>query len=326
MERKVGDPPIMRMTGMRTTDIGLGQTTMAMPANPWWQSGAGVFVAGTLSFLADGPLGGAVLTAAPMGTGMTTSELSIDFLRPATIRSGMLIGRGRLIHSTRSQGLSEVFIEDMRGRMLAHGTSRCILFPIDTTAALPELDLDPDGVELYRQEIEGSAWGQEYWNSRSGQEVLAELLEGAVSVPLMVFAGLALAGFADGTATVTMPASPWFSNAFGNVYGGSITLLAEFTSTCACLTTVPAATSFAPLDLKVNFLRPVLPDDGWLSAMATVTHRGRSVAVVACEVVNESGKKVAVASETILILPGRPWERPVYVVDESPGWGVGPQT
>ena len=114
MERRVPDPPIMRMTGMRTTDVGLGQTTMAMPASPWWQTGAGVFMAGTLSFLADAPLGGAVLTAAQAGIGMTTSELSIDFLRPATIRSGTLIGRGKLIHSTRSQGLSEVFMEDAR--------------------------------------------------------------------------------------------------------------------------------------------------------------------------------------------------------------------
>jgi hypothetical protein len=40
--------------------------------------------------------------------------------------------------------------------------------------------------------------------------------------------------------------------------------------------------------------------------------------VVASEVTNEDGRKVAVASETILILPDRPWERPVYVADELP--------
>jgi uncharacterized protein (TIGR00369 family) len=76
------------------------------------------------------------------------------------------------------------------------------------------------------------------------------------------------------------------------------------------------------LDLKVNFLRPVTPDGATLTANATVTHRGRSIAVVASEVLNYQGKKVALATETILILPGRPWERPIYVVDEVPEWGT----
>jgi uncharacterized protein (TIGR00369 family) len=205
--------------------------------------------------------------------------------------------------------------------MLAHGTSRCILFPIDTTAGLaPDLDLDSDGIELHRLEVEGSGWGQDYWNSHSGREVLEELRDGAITAPLMVFAGLTLTEVGEGTAAVAMPASPWFSQAFGRVFGGMITLLLEYTSTCACLSTVPAATSFAPLDLKVNFLRPVLPNGSILTAKATVIHRGRSVALIASEVMNEEGKVVAVASETILILPDRPWERPVYVVDEMPPW------
>jgi uncharacterized protein (TIGR00369 family) len=115
-----------------------------------------------------------------------------------------------------------------------------------------------------------------------------------------------------------MPASPWFSNAFGTVFGGAISLLLDFAVNFACMTTVPAATAFAPLDLKVNFLRPVIPDGSELTASATITHRGRNVAVVAGEVTAANGKRVAVGNETILILPDRPWDRPVYVVDERP--------
>src|SRR5205807_250279 len=109
------------------------------------QSGVGIFMAGTLAFLADGPLGGAVMTAAPQGVGMTTSELSMDFLRAATLGSETLIGRGRLIHSSRSQGLSEVFMEDSKGRTLAHGTSRGILFDIGETSLPAPPALEPGG-------------------------------------------------------------------------------------------------------------------------------------------------------------------------------------
>src|SRR3979411_654542 len=69
LEARLPAPPITRLTGIRMTDVGLGLATMAMPASPWWQSGVGLFLAGTLAFLADGPLGGAVMTAAGRGIG-----------------------------------------------------------------------------------------------------------------------------------------------------------------------------------------------------------------------------------------------------------------
>src|SRR5437870_11912764 len=62
-DRRLPEPPISTLTGIRPTDVGLGKTTFAMPASPWWQSGAGVFLAGTLAFVADAPLGCAILTA-----------------------------------------------------------------------------------------------------------------------------------------------------------------------------------------------------------------------------------------------------------------------
>lgn len=55
----------------------------------------------------------------------------MSFLRVPTIRSRTVIGRGRLIHATRSLGLSEATLEDARGRLLGHATSRCVLFPVD---------------------------------------------------------------------------------------------------------------------------------------------------------------------------------------------------
>lgn len=318
MERRLPDPPLTRFSGLRVTDVGLGLATMAMPASPWWQSGVGMFLAGTLAFLADGPLGGAVMTAAGPGIGMTTSELALDFLRPATIRSGTLIGRGHLIHSSRSQGLSEVFVEDGRGRMLAHGTSRGILFPMDKSL-LPEppAGLDPgDGIEPYKMEVEGEVRGADYWNSHSGLEVCRDVVEGNWLPPCSLLTGMTVTDFDQGHVTATITASPWFTNGYGVLYGGALALFADYALNSAVVSTIPAATSFSPLDLKVNFLRPVLPDGGPLTAKATVTHRGRSIAVAGCEILNEAGKQVAVASETILILPGRSWDRPVYVADD----------
>ena len=102
-----------------------------MPASAWWQSAAGVFLAGTTAFVANLALGSSVLTSAPAGMGVTTTELSVSFLRTATVRSQTIIARGRVIQATRSLGLAEATLEDARGRLFSHSSSRSVLFRAD---------------------------------------------------------------------------------------------------------------------------------------------------------------------------------------------------
>lgn len=327
LEGRLPEPPISVLTGLRVTDVGLGKTTFAMPAGGWWQSGAGVFLAGTLAFVADAPLGCAVLTSAPPATGLSTSELSINFLRPATIRSQVLIARGRLIHETRSTGLSEASIEDGRGRLLAHATSRCILTPI------PKSVLDSRTVEApaakhesarapYLSPPEGEVFGQEFWDATPGLEAMRQYVAGTFVPPVFRLMGMRGVAVGEGTMTIAMPASAWLTTALGVLYGGALALLADAAITAATATVVPAATAFSPLDLKVNYLRPVPPHEGELLATARIVHRGRTIAVATCEIANSEGKTVAIANGSVLILPGRPWDRPVYVEDELASTGT----
>jgi uncharacterized protein (TIGR00369 family) len=120
----------------------------------------------------------------------------------------------------------------------------------------------------------------------------------------------------EGTMTMSMAASGWLCDGFGVVYGGAIAYLADAAITLAAGTTVPAATGFSTIDLKLYLLRPVLPADGELTAQATVVHRGRTIAIVNCEITGPDGALVAQAAGSVLILPGRNWIRPVQVADE----------
>src|SRR5262249_59530472 len=85
--RRPPDPPVTKLTGLRLSEVGLGMASAWMPASGWWQSVAGVFLAGTTAFVANLALGSSVLTSAPAGMGVTTTELSVSFLRAATVRS-----------------------------------------------------------------------------------------------------------------------------------------------------------------------------------------------------------------------------------------------
>ncbi|HEY6202985.1 MAG TPA: PaaI family thioesterase [Candidatus Limnocylindria bacterium] len=317
IERALPDPPLSRLTGLRLSEAGLGMASAAMPASLWWQSGAGVFLAGTIAFVGDLPLGCAVLTGAPAGVAVTSSELSVNFLRPATIRSQSLIARARLIHSTRSLGLAEATIEDGRGRLLGHATSRCVLFPGNpahmSARQYPQSSSMPDP---YLREVEGDVRGQEFWDSTPGIEVMRQTAAGLFRPPVFLLVGLRGVEAREGELTLAVPISDWLCNAFGVVYGGVTALLADAAMSLAVGSTVPAATAFSPLDMKIHFLRPVFPVDGELRARARVVHRGRTIAVVTCDIVDPKERLVAQASGSVLILPGRPWLRPVHVADE----------
>ncbi len=317
--RTLPDAPVSRLTGLRLSEVGLGMASAAMPASLWWQTGAGVFFSGTVAFVADLALGSAVLTTAPAGMGVASSELSVSFLRAATIRSQTLICRARLIHGTRSLGLAEATIEDGRGRLLGHATSRCVLFPMDPEVASAR---QADGERTsklpdpYLAEIEGEVYGQEYWDTTPGLEAVRQLVAGEFLPPALRLMGLRGLNASEGLVTMAMPTSGWHANARGVMYGGSLAWLADAAMNLTTLTTVPAATAFGPLDLKIHFLRPVFPGKGELTARARVVHRGRTVAVTHCDIFDPDENLVAQATGSQLILPGRPWDKPLHVAEE----------
>jgi len=319
LERRLPDAPITKLTGLRLSDASLGIASASMPASPWWQSGAGVFLAGTVALVSDMPLGCTVLTSAPPGWGVTTSELSVNFLRTPTIKSHTLIGRGRLIHATKSLGLSEATVEDGRGRLLAHATSRCVLFPLnpELLAALEQKKMsEPNALDPYLRPVEGDVRGRDYWDATAGIDIMKQVATGDFVPPCYLLMGLRGVETLEGEATLAMASSPWLCNAFGIIYGGAIAFLTDATMIVAAGSTLPKGTAFNTIDLKVNFLRPVLPAEGELVAHAKVIHRGRTVAVVNCEVKDQQGKLAAQATASFLILPGRFWERPVEVANE----------
>src|SRR5258708_2105523 len=142
-------PPIHHLTGLIPVEAGLGSSTFRMPVTPWLQTTVpGLMVGGVIAFLADGPLGTAIMTMLPPLQYMTTSDLSLSFLQPATLDSGALVGRARLIHGGRSAALSEVTVDDRLARQLAHGTSRG--FIIAPPLAPPEpMVTEPSGCAVH---------------------------------------------------------------------------------------------------------------------------------------------------------------------------------
>lgn len=315
-------PPIHHLTGLRPVEAGLGTCTFEMPVTPWLETMVpGLITGGVIAFLADGPLGGAIITTLPPLGYMTTSDLSMSFLRAGTMGSGTIAGRARVIHGGRSVALSEVSVEDGHGRQLAHGTTRGFILtapgasPSQAAAGSP---VYPTPDPYQRLPAAGASIPQETWDRKSGLEIL-RLCIGDIEAapPIHHLTGLRPIEALEGRCSFVLPASPWLASPQAFLYGGAIALLADAALSSAVMTISPAGGCFAPLDLKVNFLRPVLPDGGLLTALATVAHRGRTMCVATAELYNEAGKRIALASSSAMLLPGRKWSEAADIADRD---------
>lgn len=304
-------PPLSYLTGMRPTDAGFGSSVFTMPATEWLLPPQGLLYAGSLAILADGPLGGAVQTVLPAGTPYTTSDLSMSLVRPAGA-GGTLVARGRIVHVGRSVGLSEVYVEDEHGRLIAHGSSRCYIFPTfetapSTGALAPWHEPVYENPHPYERSVEGEVLSHEVWTTMDGLQVLKEQIAGDLPPPpIAMLTGMRPTDASEGQVTFVLPSTLWLCPPHGNLEGGAIALLADTALGCAVQTTVPAGAGYAPLDLRVSFTRPVPPDGRDLVAEARVLHRGRNIALATVEVSNADGKRVAFATSSAAIV-----DRPV---------------
>jgi uncharacterized protein (TIGR00369 family) len=300
-------PPISNLTGLSYVEVGAGLTTCAMPASPWFLAGTGGFSGGVLALPADAALGGALFTILEPGQILTTSELSLSYLRPATRNAGVLIARGRLVHASRTLGLSDVFIEDGRGRLLAHGSSRCVFLPAPMRMRFPPPKPRPEGVvDPYRRPAVGQTM-EEMFTSRPYPEMFdAWLRDELPAPPLCNFFGLRPVAHAPGTMTWAIPASEWLNNAFGVIYGGALAILADSAIAGAIWMTMDRGEVLASLNLHVYFFRPVLADGRDMIGRGTVTRSGKSLRVASAEVFDADGNLVAMGTGSGKVVSDRP--------------------
>jgi uncharacterized protein (TIGR00369 family) len=86
----------------------------------------------------------------------------------------------------------------------------------------------------------------------------------------------------------------------GTVHGGIITDIADAAMGMAYASMLGEGESFATVELKVNFLKPVRR--GKLRAEGRVVSGGRTLGLVECDVADETGRLVARASSTCMTL------------------------
>ncbi|QND72621.1 PaaI family thioesterase [Tardiphaga robiniae] len=85
---------------------------------------------GYAAILLDSAMGLAVHSMLPVGTGYTTLEFKISFIRGMSKDSGTVRTEGRTLNVGRRAATAEARITDSKDRLIAHATTTCLVFEI----------------------------------------------------------------------------------------------------------------------------------------------------------------------------------------------------
>lgn len=273
-------PPLARLTGMAPVTLTAECAQYTMPLSPWLCADDGRVPLGVLAIPADAAMACAIIADLPAGTAITTSELAVRQLRPARPGAMLLTTASVLTPSPPAPpvALAEATVTDDTGALIARVGSLCVILDFDA-------ELEASGGRATFGPPAPEPAGPDPWQRPSPDAGLSRLT------------GLTPMAIAPGEAAFALPATRWLcAPPPGRVQGGAVAMLAGAALDAVMQTAAPAQSRFTPLELKLNYLRPLASDGRDATAHATLVHGGRRTAVARAEVADADGRAIAVAS------------------------------
>ncbi len=124
--------PIAETLGFRLVEVEAGRVVFEGRATADHYNPQGTVHGGYAATLLDLAMGCAVHSVLEAAIGYTTLEIKVNYVRPITAETGLVRAEGTLLHRGRRTATSEARLVDHAGKLLAHGTSTCLLFGLGT--------------------------------------------------------------------------------------------------------------------------------------------------------------------------------------------------
>ena len=121
-------PPISELIGFRGVSADPGRAVFEMEPGPQHYNPIGSVHGGVALTLLDSAMGCAVHTLLEAGVGYTTLEVKTNLVRPITAETGLIRCEGVVIHRGSRVATAEGKLTDSNGKLLAHGTTTCLIF------------------------------------------------------------------------------------------------------------------------------------------------------------------------------------------------------
>ncbi|MHB8573103.1 MAG: PaaI family thioesterase [Candidatus Dormibacteria bacterium] len=127
----------------------------------------------------------------------------------------------------------------------------------------------------------------------SGSELFAAFGHSVPLPPLCHLTGIDMAGMHDGACVFRMIVTDWLRNSFGAVPGGVLAMPADAAMGWALVVALPPGSFYTTVEMKMEFLRPVLPGPGEVMCHGRLENLGRNLGLSTVRVVDGQGRLVA---------------------------------
>jgi uncharacterized protein (TIGR00369 family) len=126
--RELPPPPIIAMLEGEIVEAQEGRVVFALTPQEWMFNPIGSVHGGIAATLLDSCMGCAVHTVLPAGTGYTTGDLHVRYLRAMTTETGRVLAEGNVVHAGRRQATAESRLTvESTGKLIATGTTACVV-------------------------------------------------------------------------------------------------------------------------------------------------------------------------------------------------------
>ena len=129
----VGDAPMAPIADLMDfylAEVEKGRIVYASKPSKKIYNPLGTAHGGYAATMLDSAMGCAVHTMLPAGKSYTTAELSINYIRPMFETTSEVHAIGTVLHSGRTVATAEGKILDANDKLIAHGTTTCVVFDL----------------------------------------------------------------------------------------------------------------------------------------------------------------------------------------------------
>jgi uncharacterized protein (TIGR00369 family) len=120
-------PGIAGLLGMRLEEVAEGRAVFTLEPDDRMLNPIGSVHGGIAATLLDSCMGCAVHTTLPARSSYTTAQLNLHYVRGMRPGMGEVRATGTVVHAGRRQVTAEGRLVDGEGRLLAHGTTTCLV-------------------------------------------------------------------------------------------------------------------------------------------------------------------------------------------------------
>ena len=127
-DSRIRHPSLAHTLGFRLTEVEDGRAVITAETSSEYCNPNGSIHGGWPAAVLDSAMGSAVHSTLPAGADFTIVEFKIDFVRPITVSTGTVKAEGTIVNVGKQIGRADGVLRDADGRILARGTTTCLIF------------------------------------------------------------------------------------------------------------------------------------------------------------------------------------------------------